>query len=50
MDQLDLIKQNIQTNSQEYTFFSVALGMFSKINHIIAHKSSFNNNIIIIIE
>lgn len=45
-----LDNRKFKPTDREYTFFSVALGMVSKINHIIAHKSSFNNNIIIIIE
>ena len=41
-DQLDLIDfyRTLQTKKAEYTFFSSAHGTFSRVNHILGHKTS----------
>ena len=42
MDQLDLIDiyRTFQPKTMNFTFFSSAHGTFSKIDHILGHKSS----------
>ena len=42
MDQVDLIDINrtFQPKTMNFTFFSSAHGTFSKIDHILGHKSS----------
>ena len=42
MDQLDLIDiyRTIQPKAMNFTFFSSAHGTFSRIDHILGHKSS----------
>jgi exonuclease III len=44
MDQMDLtaICRTFHHKSKEYTFFSASHGTFSKIDHIISHKSDLN--------
>jgi exonuclease III len=44
MDQMDLtdIYRTFHPKSKEYTFFSAPDGTFSKIDHIISHKSDLN--------
>ena len=41
---MDLIEifRTFHPNAEEYTFFSSAHGTFSRINHILGHKSSLN--------
>ena len=43
LDQMDLIDlfRTFHPNS-EYTFFSSAYGIFSKIDHMLGHKTSLN--------
>ena len=43
-DQMDLIDifSTFISNGEEYTFFSSAHGIFSRINHILGHKISLN--------
>jgi hypothetical protein len=41
MDLIDVYRIFLPTTAK-YTFFSGAHGMFSKIDHILGHKSSFN--------
>ena len=42
IDQLDLIDiyRTFHPNTMNFTFFSTAHGMFSRIDHILGHKSS----------
>ena len=44
LDQLDLtdIFRTFHPKAAEYTFFSSAHGMFSRINHILGHKSALS--------
>ena len=44
IDQLDLIdiSKTLHPKKAEYTFFSSAHGMFSRIDHILGHKTSLN--------
>jgi anionic cell wall polymer biosynthesis LytR-Cps2A-Psr (LCP) family protein len=44
MNQMDLtsIYMTFHPKTKEYTFFSAPHGTFSKINHIIGHKTSLN--------
>jgi exonuclease III len=44
MDQMDLtdIYRTFHPKSKECTFFSVSHGTFSKIDHIIGHKTGLN--------
>ena len=44
LDEMDLIdiSQTFLPNAEEYTFFSSAHGTFSRIDHILDHKSSLN--------
>ena len=40
IDQIDLIDRTFHLKVAEYTFFSNAHGTFSRIEHILGHKSS----------
>ena len=42
LDEMDLIDifRTIHANAEEYTFFSRAHGTFSRIGHILGHKSN----------
>ena len=44
LDQMDLIDifRTLHPNAKEYTFFSSAHGTFSRIDHILGHKSSLS--------
>ena len=44
LDEIDLIDifRTFHPNAEEYTFFSSAHGEFSKIDHILGHKSNFS--------
>ena len=44
LDEMDLIDifQTFHPNAEEYTFFSSAHGTFSRIDHILGHKSNFS--------
>ena len=43
LDEMDLFDINtFHTNVEEYTFFSKAHGPFSRIDHILGHKSNFS--------
>ena len=44
LDQMDLIDifRTFHPKAAEYTFFSSAYGMFSRIDHILGHKSSLS--------
>ena len=44
MNQMDLtdIYKTFHTKAKEYTFFSTPHGTFSKIGHIIGHKTGLN--------
>ena len=44
MDQMDLtdIFRTFHPKAAEYTFFSSAHGTFSRIDHILGHKSALN--------
>ena len=44
LDEMDLtdIFRTFHTNAEEYTFFSSAHGTFSRIDHILGHKSNLN--------
>ena len=44
LDEMDLIDifSTFHPNAEEYTFFSSAHGTFSKIDHILGHKSNFS--------
>ena len=41
MDLTDIFR-TFHTNAEEYTFFSSAHGTFSRIDHILGHKSNLN--------
>ena len=41
MDLTDIFR-TFHPNAEEYTFFSSAHGTFSRINHILDHKSNFS--------
>ena len=45
LDEMDLtdILRTFHSNSEEYIFFSSAHETFSRTDHILGHKSSFNN-------
>ena len=44
LDEMDLIDifRTFHPNAEEYTFFSSAHGTFSRIDHILGHKSNFS--------
>ena len=44
LDEMDLIDifRTFHPNVEEYTFFSSAQGTFSRIDHILGHKSNLN--------
>ena len=44
LDELDLIDifRTFHSNAEEYTFFSTAHGIFSRIDHILSHKSNLS--------
>ena len=44
LDQMDLtdIFRTFHSKTAEYTFFSSAHGTFSKVDHILGHKTAFN--------
>ena len=44
IEKLDLIDifRTLHAKKSQYTFFSSALGTFSRIDHILGHKSNFN--------
>ena len=44
LDEMDLteIFRTFHTNAEEFTFFSSAHGPFSRIDHILAHKSNLS--------
>ena len=44
LDELDLIDiiRTFHPNAEEYTFFSNAHGTFSRIDHIMGHKSNLS--------
>ena len=44
LDEMDLIDifRTFYPNAEEYTFFSSAHGTFSRINHILGHKSNLS--------
>ena len=44
LDEMDLIGifRTFHPNAEEYTFFSSAHGTFSRIDHILGHKSNLN--------
>jgi exonuclease III len=44
IDQMDLLDvyRTFHPTSTQYTFFSAALGAFSKIDHILGHKASLS--------
>ena len=44
LDELDLIDiiKTLHPNAEEYTFFSSAHGTFSRIDHILGHKSNLS--------
>ena len=41
MDLIDILR-TFHPNAEEYTFFSSAHGTFSRIDHILGHKSSLS--------
>ena len=45
LDEMDLIDvfRTVHPNAEEYTFFSSAHGIFSRIDHILGHKSNLRN-------
>ena len=45
LDEMDLIYifRTFHPNAEQYTFFSSAHGTFSRIDHILSHKSILNN-------
>ena len=45
LDQIDLIDiyRTFHLKASEYAFFSSAHGIFSRIDHILGHKSSLGN-------
>ena len=44
LDEMDLIDifKTFHPNAEEYTFFSSSHGTFSRIDHILGHKSNFS--------
>ena len=44
LDEMDLIDffRTVHPNSEDYTFFSSAHGTFSRIDHILGHKSNLS--------
>ena len=44
LDEMDLIDifRTFHSNTEEYTFFSSAHGIFSRIDHILGHKSNLS--------
>ena len=46
LDQMDLIDiyRTFHPKATEYTFFSSALGTFSKMDHILGYKSNLSNS------
>ena len=44
LDEMDLIDifRTFHPNSEQYTFFSSAHGTFSRIDHILSHKSNLS--------
>ena len=44
LDEMDLIDifRTLYPNAEEYTFFSSAHGTFSRIDHILSHKSNLS--------
>ena len=44
LDEMDLIDifRTFHPNAEEYTFFSSACGTFSRIDHILGHKSNLS--------
>ena len=44
LDEMDLIDifRTFHPNAEEYTFFSSARGTFSRIDHILGHKSNLS--------
>ena len=44
LDEMDLIDifRTFHSNTEEYTFFSSAHGTFSRIDHILGHKSNLS--------
>ena len=42
MDLIDIFR-TFHPNAEEYTFFSSAHGTFSRIDHILGHKSNLSN-------
>ena len=44
LDEMDLIDilRTFHPNAEEYTFFSSAHGTFSRIDHILGHKSNLS--------
>ena len=44
LDEMDLIDifRTLHPNAEEYTFFSSAHGTFSRIDHILGHKSNLS--------
>ena len=44
LDEMDLIDifRTVHPNADEYTFFSSAHGTFSRIDHILVHKSNLS--------
>ena len=44
LDEMDLIDifRTFHPNAEEYTFFSTAHGTFSRIDHILGHKSNLS--------
>ena len=43
MDLVDIVK-TVHPNAEEYTFFSSAHGTFSRIDHIMGHKSNLSKS------
>ena len=41
MDLIDIVR-TFHTNAEEYTFFSSAHGTFSRIDHVMGHKSNLS--------
>ena len=41
MDLMDIVR-TFHPNTEEYTFFSIAHGTFSRIDHILGHKSNLS--------
>ena len=44
LDEMDLINifRTLHPNAEEYTFFSNARGTFSRVDHILGHKSNLS--------